>query len=239
MKRLPVLLLLGLAALPVAAATIRVHPGERIDVAISRASPGDSIEIERGLYLGGLRIDKPLRLVGVGRPTISGDGKGDVIRIASPDVRIEGVIVRDSGDDLGAQNAGIYIQPGSDRAVVSHCDFAHVLFGLWIEKSNQVSVEDNLITGMREKFSSQRGNAIQLYNTEGASIVRNHISFARDGRRFYATLHTDGRFLLVEGALAERRLRVVHEGVECPSLSPRPVPGLQRQASLGDATGRC
>jgi len=46
------------------------------------------------------------------------------------------------------------------------------------------------------------------------------ISFARDGRRFYATLHTDGRFLLVEGALPERRLRVVHEGVECPSLSP-------------------
>jgi len=46
------------------------------------------------------------------------------------------------------------------------------------------------------------------------------ISFARDGRRFYATLHTDDRFLLVEGALPERRLRVVHEGVECPSLSP-------------------
>jgi len=181
MKRLATLLLLGFVALPVGAATIRVRSGERIDTAITQASPGDTVEVERGQYVGGLRIDKPLALVGVGRPTISGNGKGDVIRIASPDVRIDGLIVRDSGDDLGAQNAGIYIQPGSDRAVVSHCDFAHVLFGLWIEKSNQVTVADNLITGMREKFSSQRGNAIQLYNTEGASIERNHISFARDG----------------------------------------------------------
>ncbi|ODU75327.1 MAG: copper ABC transporter substrate-binding protein [Rhodanobacter sp. 68-29] len=193
MKRMPALLLLAFAALPAGAATLRVHPGERIDAAIAQAAPGDTVEIERGQYAGGFRIDKPLSLVGVGRPTVGGGGQGDVIRVASPDVRIEGLIVRDSGDDLGAQNAGIYIQPGSDRAVVSHCDFAHVLFGLWIEKSNQVTVADNLITGMREKISSQRGNAIQLYNTQGASIERNRISFARDG--IYVDVSHHARFV--------------------------------------------
>lgn len=163
------------------AADWRVQPGQRIGDAIARAAAGDTIEIERGLYRERLLIDKPLTLRGIDRPTLSGEGQGDVIRVASPDVRLEGLIVRDSGDDLGGQNAGIYIQPGAHRAVVRHCDLAHVLFGLWIEKSDDVRIEDNLITGMREKLSSQRGNAIQLYNTKGARIARNHISFARDG----------------------------------------------------------
>ena len=193
MNRLAALTMLGLAGLPAAAATIQVRPGERIGAAIAQASAGDTIEVLRGLYGENLRIDKPLALVGVGRPTLGGGGKGDVIRIASPDVRVEGLIVRDSGDDLGAQNAGIYIQPGSDRATVRRCDFAHVLFGLWIEKSNQVTIADNLITGMREKFSSQRGNGIQLYNTEGASIERNRISFARDG--IYVDVSHHARFV--------------------------------------------
>lgn len=193
MKRWLLLLPLVMASPCDWAATLRVHPGERIEAAIAKASPGDVLEIERGLYVGGLSIDKPLSLVGIDRPTISGDGQGDVIRIASPDVRVENVIVRDSGDDLGAQNAGIYVQPGSHRAVIRHCDFAHVLFGLWIEKSNQVTVDDNLITGMREKFSSQRGNAIQLYNTDGAVIERNHISFARDG--IYVDVSHHARFV--------------------------------------------
>ena len=39
----------------------------------------------------------------------------------------------------------------------------------------------NLITGKRDLASAQRGNGIQLYNTTGAQIIDNHISFTRDG----------------------------------------------------------
>lgn len=193
MKWQVMLMVLFLAPFSVWGATVRVHPGERIGVAIERASAGDVIEIERGQYVENLYIHKPLALVGIHRPTVSGGGHGDVIRVASPDVRIEGLIVRDSGDDLGGQQAGIYIQPGSHRAIVRSCDLAHVLFGLWIEKSDAVSVQDNLITGMREKLSSQRGNGIELYNTEGAAIERNHISFVRDG--IYVDVSHHARFI--------------------------------------------
>lgn len=181
MNRLGALLLLLACAVPASAAVWRVAPGERIGEVIARAAPGDTVEVPRGHYTERLRIEKALTLRGIDRPTISGGGEGDVIRVTAPDVRIEGLIVRDSGEDLGGQNAGIYLQPGAHRAVVRRCDFAHVLFGLWIEKADDVRIEDNLITGMREKLSSQRGNAIQLYNTRGARIARNHISFARDG----------------------------------------------------------
>jgi hypothetical protein len=46
------------------------------------------------------------------------------------------------------------------------------------------------------------------------------ITFAHDGNRFYATLGSGGKTYLVEGDVAARRLTVLREGVECPSLSP-------------------
>jgi hypothetical protein len=46
------------------------------------------------------------------------------------------------------------------------------------------------------------------------------VTFARDGDRFYATLGTAGKTYLVEGSMSTRRMRVLHAGVECPSLSP-------------------
>jgi hypothetical protein len=46
------------------------------------------------------------------------------------------------------------------------------------------------------------------------------VTFANDSNRFYATLSSGGSHYLVEGDIARRRMTVIHEGVECPSLSP-------------------
>jgi hypothetical protein len=46
------------------------------------------------------------------------------------------------------------------------------------------------------------------------------VTFARDERRFYATLQTSGDIYLVEGDVETRTARVIEKGVECPSLSP-------------------
>ena len=174
------LLLLCLAPLALQAATWTVRPGEAIQPVIDRAAGGDVVEVQRGHYTGNLLIAKPLTLRGLQRPTISGALHGDTIRIKSPDVTVEGLIVSDSGDSLLAQNAGIYVTPGSHRAVVRRNDLVYNLFGLWIEKANDVRIEDNLIVGKRDYGSSQRGNGVQLYNTTGARIIGNRISFVRD-----------------------------------------------------------
>lgn len=158
-----------------------VHPGESVAAAVARAHAGDTVVVERGHHVEHLVIDKPLTLQGHQRPTLSGDNQGSVIRITSPDVTIDGVIVVNSGDSLSDQNAGIYIQPGSDRAAVKNCDLVYNLFGLWIEGVNDVTIEHNLITGKRDYMSAQRGNGIQLYRTNGARIIGNEISFTRDG----------------------------------------------------------
>ena len=162
------------------AATITVRPGDDLAAAVGQAQPGDVIEVARGQYRANLLIDKPLTLRGLDRPTLSGGNQGDTIRVTAPDVVIEGLIVRDSGDSLKDQNAGIYLYPGAHRAIVRRCDLTYNLFGLWIEKADDVLIEHNTITGKREYASPQRGNGVQLYNTKGAKILNNNISFVRD-----------------------------------------------------------
>ncbi|HYH92565.1 MAG TPA: hypothetical protein VD763_05340 [Candidatus Saccharimonadales bacterium] len=46
------------------------------------------------------------------------------------------------------------------------------------------------------------------------------VTFAPDSNTFYATLRTGGRTYLVRGDIAARAVEVIHENVECPSLSP-------------------
>ena len=46
------------------------------------------------------------------------------------------------------------------------------------------------------------------------------VTFARESNRFYATLSMGGVFHLVEGNIAERTVRTLRPGVECPSISP-------------------
>jgi nitrous oxidase accessory protein len=170
-----------LAAGSVSANVLTVHPGQSIAAAIVQAKPGDVVRVERGYYHEHLLIDKPLTLAGVDRPTISGDDQGDTIRVTAEDVVIEGMIVRDSGDSLMKQNAGIYIRPGANRAVVRNCDLTYNLFGIYIETVKNVQIRNNIITGKRDYQSARRGNGIQLYNTQGALLEGNNISFVRDG----------------------------------------------------------
>lgn len=64
------------------------------------------------------------------------------------------------------------------------------------------------------------------------------VTFARDAQRFYATLGSGQRRWLVEGDLAARRMRVIHEAVECPSLSPDNRRIAFKRRIAGEAGGR-
>jgi len=174
------------------AATLRVQPGQDLQAALDRAQAGDVVEVARGLYTGNFVIRTPITLRGLNRPTLSGGLQGDTLRVKSADVTIEGLLVRESGASLKDQNAGIYIEPGSHRVTVSRCELSYNLFGLWIEKADQARVEHNVITGKRDLSSPMRGNGVQLYNTRGARIVGNEISFVRDA--LYVDVSHDAEF---------------------------------------------
>lgn len=182
----------GLTGGVASGAVLQVQAGQSIAAAIAAAQSGDTVQVAQGQYREHLVIDKPLTLQGIGRPTISAGNTGDVIRVHASDVTIKGLIVRDSGEDLTAQNAGIYIQPGSDRATIQDCDLIHNLFGVWLEKSADSRIERNVITGKRDLQSAARGNGVQVYNTIRAQIIDNNISYSRDG--LYVDVSKDALF---------------------------------------------
>ena len=173
-------------------AVLSVKSGESITKAIRAAQPGDTVQVAQGVYAGALLIDKPLTLQGVGRPTLTAQGSGDVIRVRSADVRIDGFIIRDSGTDLGAKNSGIHVEPGSERASISNNSVVYNLFGVWLEGVKDARVVNNIITGRRDLMSAARGNGIQVFNTSGVQIIDNNISFARDG--IYVDVSTNALF---------------------------------------------
>ena len=63
------------------------------------------------------------------------------------------------------------------------------------------------------------------------------VTFTRDSNAFYASLGTGGKIYLVKGDLGLRKLTVVREGIECPSLSPdnRLIVFKRRVASIAGA----
>jgi nitrous oxidase accessory protein len=163
------------------AAVVQVRPGDSIAAAIEAVRAGGTVRLAAGVYRERIVIDKPLRLEGTGKPTIAAGHTGDAIRVRAQDVTIRGLIVRDSGIDLGAQNAGIYVMPGSDRILIEHCDLVGNLFGIWLEKTRGAVLRGNLVTGRRDLMSQMRGNGIQVYNTDDTQVVDNTINHVRDG----------------------------------------------------------
>ncbi|MGR9106439.1 MAG: hypothetical protein ACU843_05855 [Gammaproteobacteria bacterium] len=65
------------------------------------------------------------------------------------------------------------------------------------------------------------------------------VTFARDPVHFYATLASSGRFYLIEGNLKTRQAEIIHENVECPSISPdNSRIAFKRRAGVGDRFAR-
>jgi sucrose-6-phosphate hydrolase SacC (GH32 family) len=83
-------------------------------------------------------------------------------------------------------------------------------------QTNLIDLADNTVIANLEDFEVWRDD--KRFNLPDFNFWG--VAFAQDSNMFYATLSTDGKMYLVAGDIAERSFTVVHEGIECPSLSP-------------------
>lgn len=164
----------GLEGRPAAGETSALQA--RIDAARS----GDTVVVGPGAYEGDLVLDRPLRLVGQGRPRLVGSGSGSVVRIRAPDVTIEGFDVDGrGGGDLGRDSSGIHV--AAPRAMIRDCRIERALFGIYLREADSARVEGTTIRGIPGKAPGEKGSGIHVWNTHGFRLVRNTIVDARDG----------------------------------------------------------
>ena len=164
-------------------------PGEgTLQAAIDSANNGDTLELQAGIYTGGVIIDRSLAVTGQPGSVVDGTGEGHVIRVTAPDVVIRGITLRNSGDSLETEDSGIFVTDQGDRALIEGNHFEDNLIGVNLKGPDDAVVRKNIIVGSQFHRMNDRGNGVYLWNSPGSRIEENDIRYGRDGI-FVTTSH--------------------------------------------------
>ncbi|QQR75371.1 MAG: nitrous oxide reductase family maturation protein NosD [Holophagales bacterium] len=156
---------------------------------IDAAAPGATVEVAAGTWTGDLWIDKPLRLVGRGRPRLVGSSRGSVVRVRAAEVTVEGFDIDGrGGGDLARDTAGVHV--AAARATVRDCRIAGCLFGIYLRASDDATVAGCTIAGIPGKDPGEKGSGIHVWNSQRFRLERNEIRDVRDG--FYIQSSSGG-----------------------------------------------
>ncbi len=156
---------------------------------VDAAAAGATVEVPSGDYIGDLVIERPIHLVGRGRPRLVGSGKGSVVRVRAPNVHLEGFDIDGrGGGDLGRDSSGIHVAaPGAE---IVDCRISNALFGVYLRAADGARVERCHIRGIPGKDAGEKGSGIHVWNTDRFAFVGNDIEEARDG--FYIQSSSNG-----------------------------------------------
>jgi nitrous oxidase accessory protein len=155
---------------------------------LDAAPRGARVLVEAGTYRGDLLIEKPVHLVGIGRPVLEGSGSGSVVRIRAADVTIEGFDVDGLGrGDLGRDTSGIHV--AAPRATIKDCRVRRALFGVYLREAPGSTVQGTDIEGVPGLEPGEKGSGIHVWNTDGFTLTDNRIYEARDGLYIQSSPH--------------------------------------------------
>lgn len=163
-------------------ATLVVGPGgpPTIAAALRAAPSGARIVVPAGTYReSGLRVDRPVELVGEGRPVIDGGGRAGILVVTAAGVTIRGFVIQHTGRSATDDRAGIRLE-GADGCEVVDNELVETFFGIYLARTAGCRVADNRIRGTATT-EALTGNAIHLWNSRDITIARNRLSGHRDG----------------------------------------------------------
>lgn len=179
---------------------------------IDDAESGSVLVLPSGTYRGRVIIDKPLEIRGEDWPVIDGGGDGTAIEIEAPDVTITGLVIRNTGDSLDRENAGI--SANAPRVTITGNRLENVLFGLFLRHADDSVVSHNEI-GAIEADVARRGDGIRIWESDRVLVEGNIVDGGRDSVLWFSddivvrdNLFSNGRygihFMYSDNALVER-----------------------------------
>ncbi len=158
-------------------------PVRTLAAAVAAAADGDVVRVEGGVHAGGLVVDRPLHLIGVGWPVVEGGGRGTVVTVRAAGTTIEGFAIRGSGELLDEENSGIAVE--APEATVRGNRLEDVLFGIYLREAPGSRVVGNAIRG-KDLPLARRGDAIRVWYSDGVEIADNDVEAGRDVVLWYS-----------------------------------------------------
>lgn len=160
-----------------------------IKEAIAAAESGDEIIVEPGIYQEyDLKIEKPLKLIGIDHPTIDAMEKGYIFEVLSDSVTISGFKLINVGKSYTSDYAAIHTYR-INNFVIENNIFINPFFAILIEKSHNGIISKNIIKGNAvEEHNS--GNGIHLWHASQIEVRDNIIEQMRDGIYFEFAKHS-------------------------------------------------
>lgn len=159
-----------------------VIPGHgTLQVAINSAHSGDTLRLAEGTYIGSVKIDRSLTLLGNKKSIIDGEGTGHVVTVSAPNILIKGLTIQHSGKDLDTEDSAIFITKKGDQARIENNHFENNLIGVYLKGPDSAVVSENVIIGSQFHRVNDRGNGVYLWNTPGSVVKNNDIRYGRDG----------------------------------------------------------
>ena len=154
-----------------------------IKQAVEMSTAGDRIIIKKGYYNeGNIVIDKPIELCGEDYPTLDGQNQFEIITVKSSNVKISGLVIKNSGVSNLNDIAGIRIE-NSNNCVIENNRLEYNFFGISLYNSSFTRISSNTILSNAVSESSS-GNGIHLWKCDSITINNNFISGHRDGIYF-------------------------------------------------------
>lgn len=161
----------------------------RIQEAIRAAQPGDTVLVKPATYReGNITIDKPLVLLGEGRPVLDGQKKYEVLSVRASDVVVSGFRVQRSGHSSLEDPGGIKVYNARNVEIsgnVLHDNF----FGVYLSYCTGCVVKHNTIVSSG-KDEQAIGNGVHCWKSDSLQIIGNTIEGHRDGIYFEFVTHS-------------------------------------------------
>lgn len=151
-----------------------------IKEAVTIAEEGDTILVKPGLYKeANIKIDKGLKLIGEGMPTIDGEKKGEIITIGADNVTVDGFKIINVGLSYTTDYASVRVVKSSNF-VIQNLYLEKLFFGIYLQKASHGKVLNNTVRGEAvTEFNS--GNAVHLWHCNNVEVDGNDVQNVRDG----------------------------------------------------------
>ncbi len=145
---------------------------------IDAAAPGSTLVLAAGEYEGGVTVDKPLTITSAGGTIVDGHDVNSVFTITAPDVTIDNLTIRNSGDSLDREDSGV-TSVDVPRVTVSNNVLENVLFGIFLRTAPDSMVVGNSV-GSKNVDTARKGDGIRLWECEGTVVDNNTVNGGRD-----------------------------------------------------------